>query len=140
MKRTILLLSAALAAGCTLGYNPSYRFNEVQVVNLSGGSIENVSWRVLGSDKSLQCSQVAKFAMCADYFPGRRYPQSGIEVDWTHPDGERKSALLNPDIPVTFPNAFPLRIVMEIDADGGVKGFYEQDEPSRDGGGVFING
>ncbi|MGD2172070.1 MAG: hypothetical protein PVI70_00435 [Gammaproteobacteria bacterium] len=134
MKPIVLLTAAVLMTGCALEYNPVYRFNEVQVVNLSGGTIENVSWRVLGSEKSLDCSKVAKFAMCADYFPGRRYPQSGIQVDWTQPDGERKSALLNPHIPATFPNAFPLRIVMEINADGEIKGFYEQDEPSREGG------
>lgn len=138
MKAIILFTAAALVAGCSLGYNPTYRFNEVQVVNLTGGTIENVSWRVLGSDKTQDCDKVAKFAMCADYFPPRRYPQSGIQVDWTHPDGERKSALLNPHIHATFPNAFPLRIVMEIDAAGEVKGFFEQDEPSRDGG-IFIN-
>ena len=32
-------------------------------------------------------------------------------------------------------SAFVLRIVMEVNADGSVKSFYEQDEPS---GGFFI--
>jgi hypothetical protein len=140
MKRIILLTAAALAAGCALGYNPAYRFKEVQVVNLTGATIENVSWHVLGSDKTLNCSEVAKFAMCADYFANRRYPQSGIEVNWTHPDGERKTALLNPSVPVTFVSSFPVRIVVELGADGGAKGFFEQDEPSRDGGGLFVDG
>lgn len=140
MKRLTLLLSTALVAGCAVGYNPGYRFKEVQVVNLTGATIEDVSWRVLGSEKTLNCNQVAKFAMCADYFANRRYPQSGIEVNWTHPDGERKSALLNPNVPVTFSSGFPLRIVAEIGADGGVEAFFEQDEPSRDGGGMFISG
>ena len=137
MVRVILLLSTALAAGCAVGYSPSYRFNEVQVVNLTGATIENVSWRVLGSEKILSCDKVAKFAMCSDYFARRRYPQSGIEVNWTHPDGERKTALLNPDVPAFFSTSFALRIVMEIDPDGDVRGFYEQDEPD---GGLFVNG
>lgn len=140
MKAIVLLLSTAFAAGCVAGYNPAYRFNEVQVVNLTDATIENLSWRVLGSGKTLNCNEVARFAMCADHFARRRYPQSGLEVNWTHPDGERKTALLSPDVPVTFPSGFPLRIVMEIRADGGVEGFYEQDEPGRDDGGLFVDG
>ena len=139
MKTIFPMIASALLAGCAVGYNPAYGFKEVQVVNLTGATIENVSWHVLGSDKTLNCNEVARFAMCADYFARRRYPQSGIEVNWTHPDGERRTALMNPSVPVTFYNGFPLRIVVEIEADGGTNAFYEQDEPSRDGGGLFVN-
>ncbi len=67
--------------------------------------------------------------MCDDYFGKRRLPQQGVELSWTHPDGSRKSEVLNPNIPVTYNPAFPLRIVMEIREDGSVKPFYEQEEP-----------
>lgn len=133
MKTTIVLLGALTMAGCVSGYNPTYYFNEVQVHNLSGDTIENVSLRVLESPKALSCAAVNRNAMCDDRFGKRRYPQQGIELSWTHPDGSSKSETFSPHVPVYFSSAFPLRIVMEIDPEGSVNPFYEQEEPG-DGG------
>jgi hypothetical protein len=92
--------------------------------------ITDVAVRVADSPKTLACEEVAKNAMCADRFVKHPYPQQGIELSWTHTDGSRKSDSFAPAIPVTYNSAFPLRIVMEVNADGSVKPFYEQDEPS----------
>ncbi len=134
MKKLIVVLACGLMSACASGYNPGYYFNEVQVVNLTGATIKDVSWQVVNSPKALSCPEVAKFAMCADRFPKRRYPQQGIELSWTQADGSEESDMPNPAIPVYFSPAFPLRVVMELGEDGAVKAFYEQDEPSRDGG------
>ena len=115
---------------CATGYNPRYYFNEVQAVNLTSTTITDVAVGVAGSPKTLACEEVAKNAMCADRFAKRLYPQQGIELSWTHTDGSRKSDSFTPAIPVTYNSAFALRIVMEVNADGSVKPFYEQDEPS----------
>ena len=128
MYRLYLLPFALLLGACVSGYNPGYFFNEVQVVNLTGGTITDVSIRVIGSEKSLACDEVYNFAMCDDRFGKRRYPQQGIELGWTHPDGSRRSESFGPGVPVYFSSSFPLRIVVEIDADGAVKPFYEQEE------------
>ncbi len=132
MRLIMLGLLAAAMAGCATGYNPRYYFNEVQVVNLSGSPIRNVDWRVVGSDRSLTCTDVATNAMCDDRFGPRRYPQQGIQLGWTHGDGGTRAEMLTPRIPAYFPFAFPLRIVLEIGEDGSVEAFYEQDEPGRD--------
>ena len=92
--------------------------------------ITDVAVSVADSPKPLACEEVAKNAMCADRFAKRLYPQQGIELSWTHTDGSRKSDSFAPAIPVTYYSAFALRIVMEVNADGSVKPFYEQDEPS----------
>ncbi len=118
------------------GYNPNYYFNEVQAVNLSGATVEDVIIRVVNTQKTLSCAEVARYAMCDERFGRRRFPQQGIELSWTHPDGSRKSEMLSPSIPVTYSPGFPLRIVMEIREDGSVKLFYEQEEP---GGGVLFD-
>ena len=133
MKKLIVLLACGLMTACATGYNPSYYFNEVQVVNLTGATITDVSWQVVNSPKTLSCPEVAKFAMCADRFPKRRYPQQGIEISWSHADGSRKSNMPNPSVPAYVFRSFPLRVVMELSEDGSVKAFYEQDEPGRDG-------
>ncbi len=132
MKQLSVLFLSILTAACVTGYNPNYWFNEVQVVNLSGATITDVKVRVVNSTKSYSCEEVAQFALCQDYFGKRRYPQQGIELSWTHPDGGSKSELLGASIPAYFSAAFPLRIVMEIAEDGSVKIFYEQEEPDGD--------
>jgi hypothetical protein len=131
MKKLMFVLLCSLAASCAMDYSPSYRFNEVQAVNLTGDSIRDVRIRIAGSEKMLDCDDVNANAMCADRFAHRPYPQQGIDLSWTHPDGSSKSESMNPDIPIYFNSAFPLRIVMEIRADGSVKPFYEQEEPGR---------
>lgn len=138
MKRLVILFPIMFAAGCVTGYNPTYFFNEVQVVNLTGGTIEEVSVSVVNSPKTLSCDQVAKNALCDDRFGKRRYPQQGIELSWLHGDGSRRSEQTNPAVPVTFSPSFPLRVMLEIDEKGTVKAFFEQEEPGRDGGSFFF--
>ena len=134
MRILIVLLSTSLIAACAtgLGYNPRYYFNEVQAVNLSGATISDVSWRVIDTGKHLDCAEVAKFAMCADRFAKRFYPRQGIELSWTDAAGKRWSERSNPHVEAFFSAGFPLRIVLEISADGSVETFYEQDEPGRE--------
>jgi hypothetical protein len=131
MKKLSVLFLSILTVACVTGYNPTYWFNEVQVVNLSGSTITEVRVRVVDTKKIYSCEEVAQFAMCRDYFGKRRYPQQGIELSWTHPDGSSKSELLGANIPAYFFPTFPLRIVMEILEDGSVEIFYEQEEPGR---------
>ena len=129
MKKLFVVAMGIVIASCATTYNPRYSFNQVQTVNLTSATITNVSVNVVGSPWNLDCDEVNKFAMCADFFPRRLYPQEGLELSWTHPDGKRISESLAPPVPVIFNSAFSLRIVMEINDDGSVKAFYEQDEP-----------
>lgn len=134
MKKLIVLLPALFAAGCVSGYDPTYFFNEIQVVNLTGATIEDVSVLVANSAKTLNCDEVAKNALCNERFGKRRYPQQGIELSWVHADGSRMSERVNPPIPLTFSPAFALRVMLEIDQNGALNSYFEQEEPGRDGG------
>ena len=138
IKKLSILLLAVTGAGCAMTYNPTYFYNETQVVNLTGETITEVSLRVGGGGRTLACAEVVNNALCDDRFGKRRYPQQGLELSWIHGDGKQKSQQLAPAIPAYFATAFPLRIMLEIFEDGTVKAYYEQEEPGRDGG-VFIN-
>jgi hypothetical protein len=129
MKKLSILLFSVLTVACVTGYNPTYYFNEIQVVNLSGATITNVSMRVKGSDKTLSCEEVTKNRLCHDRFGKRLYPQQEIELSWTHSDGSQKSQQLNPGIPAYYFPVFALRVMLEINEDGSVKSFFEQDQP-----------
>ena len=138
IKVLSILLLALASVGCAMTYNPSYFYNEIQVVNLTGGTITEVNLRVGGSERTLSCAEVLKNALCDDRFGERRYPHQGLELSWVHGDGQQNSQQLNPAIPAYFVTAFPLRIMLEALEDGTVKAYYEQEEPGRDGG-MFIN-
>lgn len=131
MKKLLGAMLCISTLGCVLEYNPRYYYNEIQVVNLSTAEITDVNLRLVGSDRLLACEEVSKNAMCARRYGKRLYPQQGIELSWLHTDGSRKAEVVSPSIPVTYSSAFSLRIVVEIDAQGSLKPFYEQDEPSR---------
>ncbi|MCP4875863.1 MAG: hypothetical protein GY896_10370 [Gammaproteobacteria bacterium] len=119
----LLLFTGVLVACATGGNNPRYNYEKVQVANLAGATITNVSLRITGSPKTLACAEVAKSDICADLFARRPYPQQGIELTWTHPDGSSKSASPDPTIPIGTSSAFPLRIELEINPDGSVKSY-----------------
>ena len=129
MKSITIVLLAMVTVACAGGYHPNYYYNEVHVVNLSGATIRDVDWRIVGTDRSRLCAEVAMHAMCYDRFGRRRYPHQGIDLVWKHPDGGSKAETVNPHVPAYFSTAFPLRIVAEINPDGSVETFYEQDEP-----------
>ena len=135
MIKLSILLFSILTAACAGGYNPTYYFNEIQVVNLSGATISKVNLRISGSDKTLSCDEVANNAICHDHFAKRRYPQQEIDLSWTHGDGSQKSQQLTPAIPAYFRPVFGLRVMLEINEDGSVESYFEQDEPD----GFFYN-
>ena len=130
MKILYILAFSVATTACMMKYNPKYYFNEIQVVNLSGATITNVSVRIGGSAKTLSCEEVAKNAFCQDLFGKRRYPQQSIELSWTHGDGTQKSQQFNPGIPAYYYTAFPLRVMLEINEQGAVKTYFEQEEPN----------
>lgn len=135
MKTLAIVAFSVAVSACVSGYNPTYYYNEIQVVNLSGDAISNVQVNVENS-RSLSCDQVARNALCDERFGKRRYPQQAVKLSWTHGDGSQKSQQVAPHIAAYHYSAFPLRLMLEIDADGGVKPYFEQETPS----GHFING
>ncbi len=137
MKKLSILLLSLLTVACVTGYNPTYYYNEIQVVNLTGGSIVNVKVQIGESGRTVSCDSVLKYALCDERFGKRRYPQQGIHLSWTHTDGSQKSQLLTPAISVIYYSAFPLRIMLEISENGSVKSYFEQEEPGRDRSPIF---
>lgn len=138
MKKLLLLWPVVLTFGCAGGYLPSYYFNQLQVVNLSGGPIQDVELRVVGSDRRVACERVARNAICNDRFGSRRYPAEGLDLNWTHADGSRKNAMLTPPVPAYFATGLTLQVYLEIQENGTVRPYYDQEDPGR--GGLFTIG
>ncbi len=141
MKGLLAIVAAASLAGCagSYGYNPNYYFNYVEVINLSGGPIRDVSLRVNGSSRALDCERVNANAICEDRFGKRRYPQQGLDLSWTHPDGSARSDTLSPAIPAFFSSGLSVQVYLEIRENGSVKAYYKQEEPGRNGGSIIFD-
>ncbi len=123
----LLSLCAALASGCAGTYVPSYSFNQIQAINLSGGAIDDVGLRVAGSDREVACARVVNNGICDTRFGKRRYPQQGLELTWTHPDGSRRNETVAQRVPAYFSSGRPLQVFVEIRADGSLEAYYRQE-------------
>ena len=87
--------------------------------------------------KTLSCDRVANNALCNERMGARRYPQQAVELNWVDAQGGQNSEQLTPAIPAYFSSAFALRLVVEVLENGSAKAYFEQDEPSRNGGSIF---
>lgn len=130
MKILYLLMLGVAISACSMKYTPMYYFNEIQVVNRTGATITNVSVRFQSSTKTLYCDEVTDNRYCRDRFNKRRYPQQVIELSWVHGDGTSQSRQFNPRIPAYYHTPFPLRVMLEINEEGDVKTYFEQEEPN----------
>ena len=138
MRYLILSLCClALTACANWGSSSVYRYDHVVAVNLTGGTVSDLRIDVLGTDKSISCDLVKDSAICDQRFGARRYPVAGLEVSWTHVDGSRRTETANPHIPAYFTFSWPLRVIIEINPDGSLESFHEQDD--RDGGVFFVS-
>ena len=128
MKKVSILIISFLSVACASnGYNPSYVFNQLQVVNLTESTITDVDLQIGGSDRSVSCDEVAKNAVCNKYFGKRRYPQQVNVMNWTDADGTPRSQQMSPKIAAYFSVGNAMRLVVEIHEDGSVKPIFEQD-------------
>jgi hypothetical protein len=128
MKKLGILLISFLSVACASnGYNPSYVFNQLQVVNLTDSTITDLNLQIGGSDRSLNCDEVAKNAVCNKYIGKRRYPQQVDVLSWTDGSGTQRSERVSPEIAAYFSTGNALRLVIEINEDGSVKPIFEQD-------------
>lgn len=130
MKILHILVLSVLISACSMKYTPRYYINEIQVVNLSGDTITNVSLQFERSNETLNCAEVTANRYCRDYFSKRRYPQQAIELSWIHVDGTPQSRQLNPGIPAYLNTPFPLRLMLEVNEQGTVKTYFQQEEPN----------
>lgn len=133
MKKLSILLLGLLSVACVTGYNPAYYYSELQVVNLTDGSIMDVEVQVGEAGRIVSCATVLKNALCAIRFGKHRYPQQGFQLSWTQTDDSRKSQQLRPAMSVLYNPAFSLQVILEISQDGTVKTYFKQEEPGRDG-------
>ena len=131
MKSILLLLSCLLLASCATAYNPRFYYNNIEVVNLTGGTITNVEVIIGETARNLRCDEVTKNRLCQERFGKRPYPGQAIQLSWQDSAGNPQSRHPNPSIPLTLSPGLALRVMLEIHEDGSVKAGFKQDDFRR---------
>ena len=128
MKSILLLLSCLSLASCATGDNPRFYYNNIEVVNLTGGTITDVEVTIGETARNLRCDAVTKNRLCQERFGQRPYPAQVIEVSWQDSAGNPQLRQPNPSIPATMMPGRTLRVMLEIHEDGSVKAKFRQDD------------
>ena len=121
MKTTLFALSCLTLFACATAYTPRVFYSYVEVLNHTGGTINNVNVQVGANGPNVHCDTVTINRICYKRVGKRRYPQQPIELSWQDSAGELQSRQLDPSIPLTLSPAMSSRVLLEINADGFVK-------------------
>jgi len=127
MKITLFALSCLALVSCATGYTPRMFYSNIEVVNHSGETISNLEVQIGADERILRCDTVTKNRICYERFGRRYYPRQTIELSWQDSAGKMQSRQLEPSVPVTLSPAVPMRILLEINADGSVEVEFRED-------------
>ena len=137
MKYFLVAVMGLALAACSVGYNPRYYYTNVQVANLTGGDIGELRVQVGAEGRVIECDLVTNNRVCEERFARRIYPQDVVDIRWRDAAGEVQSRQVNPSVPITLTTGLPVRLLIEIDAEGSIKAFFRQDS-LRLGSGIML--
>jgi len=128
MKILNLVTLCVLISACATGFNPRYYYGSIEIDNLTGETIRNVRVEVGPGGHVLECAEVTRNRICHQRIGKQLYPQAEVMLTWETADGRQMSAQENPSVPITLVYSQPLRLLMDIAADGSVKFYFKQDD------------
>ena len=116
----ILLLSLVVSAFASggMGGEPSLKYADIAVSNLTGATITDVVVQVGESGHRTACASVLNNEQCQQYFAPKPYPNQPIQLNWTGSDGSPQSKQFSPELDPNFPPGIALQILININGDG----------------------
>jgi len=128
MKILNLVTLCVLISACATGFNPRYYYSDIEIDNLTGETIRNVRVEVGPGGRVLECAEVTKNRICQQRIGKLLYPKAEVMLTWETADGRQMSAQENPPVPITLVYSQPIRLLMDIAADGSVRFYFKQDD------------
>jgi hypothetical protein len=127
MKNHTILILALLLSACATGYKPAYTYNEILIINGSKELIQDVTISAGTTNRIFSCGNIAPRGICSDKFPPRPYMKNPIRINWVfgNTSGETNEFILQ--VPATFSTSIPLRGVLEINPQGSISAYFQQD-------------
>ena len=126
-NHTILILSLLLSSCATI-YESPYSYNEILIINRSRQLIQDVTISAAGTNRTFSCGNIAPLGICSDKFPERRYMKNPIRIDWVFGNTSGKSNEFVLEVPPTFSTALPLRGVLDINPQGLISAYFQQEK------------
>lgn len=127
IKTSSILVFGLLLSSCATSYDPLYFYNEILVINKSRELIRDVTIGAVETNRMFSCGNIAPLGICADKFPMRQYMKSPIRIAWVFGSFARQTDEFVLEVPATFVIEFPLRGVLEIQPDGSLSAYFQQD-------------
>lgn len=124
----LVLVLSACATGSDLG--PSYTYNEIQVINNSKQSIQNLTLSVAGSGEVFSCENIAPLGVCSDRFARRRYKEGAFTIDWAVGGSDRQTIEVGLEVPAYNSPGIPLIVVLDISEQGALSAYFKQITPN----------
>ena len=129
MKKYFILIPGLLLSSCATSYESLYSYNEILIINRSRELIQDVTISAGATNREFSCGNIAPRGICSDKFPQRPYMKNPIRISWVFGNiaGETSEFIL--EVPETFSTSIPLRGVLEINPQGSISAYFQQDTP-----------
>ena len=108
---------------------PTYTYNEVVVLNKSRTLVRDVTISATESGRVFSCGNIAPRGICSNKFRPQPYQGSPIQIAWVIGSGRRHSKTIKLELPDSFVSELPMRGVLVIDGQGGIKAYLQQEPP-----------
>ena len=124
------IASALLLCGCaSVPVGPTYYYDEVVVLNQSRYVVRDVQIASTNSGRIFSCGNVAPRGICSNKFSPQIYQGKPVRVAWRFDEGDINSQVFELALPPSVVSELPLRGVLVIGANGGVRAYLQQDKP-----------
>ena len=124
----LLLMSACASDG---DYGPTYKYNQILIVNNSKELIKDINILAETTNRSFGCSNIAPLGICSNKTSPRRYSEGPVRVDWVFGNNPRQTVELTPSVPAYFQPGLPLQVILEISPQGELSAKFEQISPLK---------
>ena len=120
---------AWLLVGCVGTQTRGYLYNEVVIVNQTHSALTDVTVAATDTGRLFSCGNVAPRGICSNQFAPRDYSGNPIEVTWSIAGGNRRSEIIEVEIPQNIVAQVPMRGVLVINNRGDVEAYLQQVAP-----------
>ncbi len=89
--------------------------------------VQDVTITATGSNRIFSCGNIAPRGICSNRMPRRTYKRNPVKVDWVFGNVARQTSEFILEVPATMEIGLPLRGVLEINEQGNISAYFEQD-------------
>ena len=127
--RNIIWFFCLLAlTACASIIKDDYYLNGIVVRNNTNESLFEVKVKVEETSAIFMCGNIPPRGMCSNKFPRRKYLGHHVQITWAYHNAKRNTDTVILKVPQGFDTAMPLMGVLEVNKDGMINPYFEQNK------------